>query len=243
MAEHDARTMEDPVAELAAILARLRGPGGCPWDREQTHDSLKRFLIEECGELLDALDEGDDRAIVDELGDVLLQVVFHAQIASEQGRFDLADVARSECEKMLRRHPHVFGGAVADTADHVVDQWERIKRDERGGAALPSPLAGVPRHLPSLHRAQRLQGKAEKARLAAPANESGVLAALRSRLDELEATPGVEKQAASPLLGEILFAVVQLCRLRGVEAEDALQQTLRAFERAASAKAKETTSP
>jgi MazG family protein len=221
-------TTPDAIAELAAILVRLRSPGGCPWDREQTHESLKRFLIEECGELLDAFDDGDDRAIMDELGDVLLQVVFHAQIAAEEGRFNLQDVARSECEKMIRRHPHVFGDSEAATAANVIDQWERIKRDERGGDTPGSPLRGVPRHLPALHRAQRLQGKADKAGIEQPLETGAALAELRGKLDELERLPATAPgDAATAQLGGILFAAVHLCRLRGVEAEDALQQILR----------------
>jgi MazG family protein len=221
----------DYVAELAEILARLRAPEGCPWDREQTHDTLKRFLIEEAGELLDAIDEQDDAAILDELGDVLLQIVFHAQIAAEEDRFNLQDVARSECEKMIRRHPHVFGDASVDSAEGVIDQWDVIKRRERGdNAPRSSAVHGVPRHLPALHRAQRVQSKAAKVGFEWPSVREA-LAKIREELAELEAAvaAGTPEDVAEEV-GDLLFAVVNVCRYEEREAEDILQQTIRKFE-------------
>ena len=146
---------------LLAIMSRLRGDGGCPWDREQTRESLKPYLIEEAYEALDAIDRGKPDAIVEELGDVLFQVVFHAQVASEQGEFTMATLLRRLNDKMVRRHPHVFAdGAVADASDALA-QWERIKQDERRAGGTPgSALDGVPGTLPALLRAQRLQAKA-----------------------------------------------------------------------------------
>lgn len=221
----------DYVQELVAILERLRGPGGCPWDREQTHDSLKRFLIEECGELLDALDDRDDTAIVDELGDVLLQLVFHCQIGKEEGRFCLQDAARSECEKMIRRHPHVFGDQSADTPAAVVDQWDRLKRNEERHAAKVSALDGIPRHLPALHRAQVALRKAGKTGFEWP-DLAGALAKVREEIAEVEeACHGGQREHIAEELGDLLLAVVNLCRWHQFEAEDLLQQSVRKFVR------------
>ena len=140
----------DYVQELVEIMARLRSSEGCPWDREQTHATLRRYAIEEAAELVDAIEDGQDSAIVDELGDVLLQIVFHSQIASEQQRFDLQVVAQRCAEKLIRRHPHVFGDAKVADATGVLVQWDQIKRNEKGGETSASALAGVPRNLPAL---------------------------------------------------------------------------------------------
>jgi tetrapyrrole methylase family protein/MazG family protein len=219
----------DYIQELVAILERLRGPGGCPWDREQTHASLKRFLIEECGELLDALDDGDDSAIVDELGDVLLQLVFHGQIGSEEGRFTLQDAARSECEKMRRRHPHVFGDTQAATSADVVDQWDRLKRDEERHARKTSAVDGVPRQLPALHRAQAVLRKAGKVGFEWP-TVAGAWAKVREELAEAEeACQSGDPGRTAEELGDLLLAVTNLCRWYHLEAEDVLQQGVRKF--------------
>lgn len=221
----------DYVNELVGILERLRGEGGCPWDREQTHRTLKRFLIEEVGELLDAIDDRDDRAMVDELGDVLLQIVFHCQIAREEGRFSFQDAARAECEKMVRRHPHVFGEASVSSPDAVVDQWEEIKQTERDGEAVASAVDGVPRSLPALHRAQKIQRKAAKAGFEWP-DLSGALAKVDEEMAEVKSALAAGDEAAViEELGDLLFAVVNVCRWRRVEAEDVLQQAIRKFDR------------
>src|SRR5690606_38513519 len=122
---------QHPLDPLVNVMAKLRGPGGCPWDREQDHHTLKRYLIEEAYEVLDAIDQSDDRALVEELGDVLLQVVFHSQIASETGRFDIDDVIEAITQKLIRRHPHVFEGAHAPDAEAVLQNWERLKQAEK----------------------------------------------------------------------------------------------------------------
>jgi MazG family protein len=219
----------DYVQELVAVLARLRAPGGCPWDREQTHATLKRFLIEECGELLDAIDDGDDGAMTDELGDVLLQLVFHCQIAQETGRFTLQDAARSECEKMRRRHPHVFGDTQAATPAAVVDQWDRLKRTEARHAAKTSAVDGVPRQLPALHRAQVVLRRAGKTGFEWP-DISGALAKVREELAEVEeACRAGDRARTAEELGDLLLAVTNLCRWHDLEAEDVLQQAVRKF--------------
>jgi MazG family protein len=172
--------VDDPFRRLVAIMARRRGPGGCPWDREQTHDSLRQYLIEEAYEVLDAIEERADDKLAEELGDVLLQVVFHAQLAAEeQGRFAIDDVCRAICEKLIRRHPHVFGDVDASDANAVLRNWEKIKAEERAaekargeknGREEPADdphgvgrlFSGTPRHLPALQKAARIQEKAAR---------------------------------------------------------------------------------
>jgi uncharacterized protein YabN with tetrapyrrole methylase and pyrophosphatase domain len=148
-------------------MADLRSPEGCPWDREQTHMSLRFHAVEEVYELMDSIEAGDDEEMVEELGDLLLQVVFHCQLAQERGAFDFETVARTMTEKLLRRHPHVFGNSEARTVDAVWAQWDQIKKSEKAGTAheRTSALDGVPRHLPALLRAEKLVKKARKAAL------------------------------------------------------------------------------
>lgn len=225
----------DWVAELVDVMARLRAPDGCPWDREQTHASLKRFLVEESAELLDAIDEGDDAKIVDELGDVLLQVVFHARIAEEEGRFDLSRVARHCCEKIVRRHPHVFGDRQAATAADVLEVWKEVKWEEQKQRGGPRPLAsaldGVPRHLPALHRAYKIQKKAARVGFDWPTID-GVMAKIEEEFAEVrEALARGDREAAGDEIGDLLFAVVNLSRFIDCEPEDRLRQTIRKFAR------------
>lgn len=220
----------DWVRELVDIMARLRGPGGCPWDREQTHASLKEFLVEESAEFLDAVDEGDDASMVEELGDVLLQVVFHCQIAREEGRFDFADAAREVCEKLIRRHPHVFAQSDVSDSAGVLRQWEQIKKVEKG-AGRKSALSGVPRHLPALHRAQKTQHKAAKVGFDWP-DIGGVVAKIEEELAEVkEALVSGDGEHAAEEIGDLLFAVVNLSRFQKRHAEDLLHGTVRKFER------------
>lgn len=157
----------DSIQKLVGIMTRLRGPNGCPWDREQDHRSLRWHAVEEAYELMDAIDAGDDRELEEELGDLLLQVVFHCQLARERGAFDLSKVADRISEKLIRRHPHVFGGLKVKNVDQVWANWEKIKRAEKHGTrrARPSALDGIPRHLPALLRAEKLVKKARRANL------------------------------------------------------------------------------
>lgn len=156
-----------PIAQLLEVMATLRSPTGCPWDREQTHRTLRFHAVEEVYELMDAIEAGDDHEMLEELGDLLLQVVFHAQLARERGAFDFARVCQNIVEKLIRRHPHVFGDADARTVDAVWAQWEQIKKVEKHGTRhhRPSALDGIPKHLPALLRAEKLVKKARKARL------------------------------------------------------------------------------
>jgi len=206
----------DPYADLASpgavarIAERLRRPDGCPWDREQTHESLRPHLLEEAYETLDALDSGDPDKLRDELGDLLFQIAIHAQLASEAGAFDLGDVARAIGEKLVRRHPHVFAGTAIEGGDLLV-QWEQIKRAERKDAAedgetQPSSIVdGVPRSLPALFAAERLQERAARVRLVPPRVQ------LPLDVDDQE------------FLGDLLFDLVAEARDRGFDAERALR--------------------
>jgi XTP/dITP diphosphohydrolase len=158
------------INELLRIMARLRAPDGCPWDREQDHRSLRWHAVEEVYELLDAIEAADDHEMEEELGDLLLQVVFHCQLAQERGAFNFENVARRIADKLVRRHPHVFGKVKVKDVAQVWANWEKIKRAEKHGTrhARPSALDGIPRHLPALLRAEKLLKKARRAKLAAP---------------------------------------------------------------------------
>jgi len=154
--------MNTDFNDLVALMAKLRGPDGCPWDRKQTAESLKPFLVEECYEVVDALDEGSPDKIREELGDLLFQIIFHARLAEEQKQFTINDVIRTNIEKMTRRHPHVFGDAALSTDKEVLANWEEIKKKEKGYTERRSILEGIPRHLPSLLRAHSLQERAAR---------------------------------------------------------------------------------
>ena len=217
---------------LLSVMARLRGEGGCPWDREQTRQSLKPYLIEEAYEALEAIDEGSTDHIMEELGDVLFQVVFHSQVASEQGEFSMADLLGRLRDKMVRRHPHVFGDGAVSNAKEALSQWERIKRGERGPEGEPrSALEGVPRSLPALLRAQRLQIKAGRSGFDWP-DWSGAWAKVREEVLELDraAAQGNAGQVREEL-GDLLFSIVNAARLLDVDAEDCLRQAAEKFTR------------
>lgn len=220
----DADTLES-LARLIDIMARLRAPGGCPWDREQTPESLRPYLVEEAYEVLEAIDHGDSDGVRDELGDVLLQVVFHAEIAAESGRFRLADVARAIADKLVRRHPHVFADVQVRDADEVARNWQRIKAEERraGGAASAGVLAAVPGALPALARAQQVGDKLAGAGFDWP-DLPGVLAKLDEERRELgEALRSGDRTAAAAELGDLLLTLTSVARHLDVQAEMALR--------------------
>jgi XTP/dITP diphosphohydrolase len=194
------------LEELIATLERLRAPGGCAWDRDQTHESLVRYLIEETYELVDAIETGDDAELIEELGDVLYQVIFHSDIAAEQGRFTLEDVAAHMNAKMIGRHPHVFGDRVAETPDDVMEFWEDLKREEK--PTRTSVLDGVPQAMPSLLLADKLIGKVGKAGTSA----------------ELAAEGSWETEDD---LGDALLRQVVAAKALGFDAERALRGALR----------------
>lgn len=206
------------LARLRAIMHRLRAPGGCPWDAEQTHASLVPNLIEEAYETVDTIQRGDHDHLKEELGDLLLQVIFHSELAEEAGRFNLDDVARGISEKLVRRHPHVFALSDAATSDAVLQQWDEIKRAEKGDEEQPY-LHGVGKGLPALLRAAKLQKKAAKVGFDWP-DEAGVFAKLREELDELEgAMKSGDSAAVDEELGDLLFSVVNLARFRKTDPE------------------------
>ncbi len=208
---------------LRKVVAALRGPGGCPWDRVQTHESLRPFLLEEASETLEALDGGDPSQLCEELGDLLLEVLLHVQIAEEAGEFALADVVYSVSDKLVRRHPHVFADATAETPEAVVEQWEELKREERGER---SALSGIPATLPALARAQAIQRRASRAGFTWESAEQA-WEALEEELRELRAAETPEEQRDE--LGDALFALAGLGRWLEVDAEEALRSTCGGF--------------
>jgi tetrapyrrole methylase family protein/MazG family protein len=207
---------------LVEVMERLLGPGGCPWDREQTHASLARYLIEEAYEVVEAIEEGDPDRLREELGDVLLQVVFHSALAARAGEFDLAAVMDSVAEKMINRHPHVFGSLQLSTSGEVLERWEGFKKAE----GKRRVLEGIPRHLPALMRAEKMQAKAARMGFDWPQVE-GALAKVGEELEELRRETDPHRRAAE--FGDLLFAMVNVARFLGVDPEAALQGTNQRF--------------
>lgn len=211
----------DPVTRLRYVVHRLRAPGGCPWDQEQTHETLIPHVIEEAYEVVDAIRSGDPDLICEELGDLLLQPVLHAEIASGDGSFDLDKVAAVLTEKLIRRHPHVFGECQADNSAAVLTQWDAIKRQEKG-IQKEGLLHGVGNGLPALMKAQKLQKKAARVGFDWP-DVTPVFAKIREEAAELEeAIAAGQAKAMEEELGDLLFSVVNLARKLGVESEAAL---------------------
>ncbi len=202
--EDEKYTFED----LCEILKILRAPGGCPWDREQTHQSIKHNVVEEAYELVEAIDGGDGKKIADESGDMLLQVVFHAEIGAGSGEYDISDVTDAVCRKLIHRHPHVFGDVKAKDSEEVLKNWDAIKRSDRGQKTITAELRGVSANLPALMRCGKLQKKAEKAGYE---------------------IPGIGGKYTEEALGKKLFELVKLCRENGVEPEVALAGYNEAF--------------
>lgn len=216
----------EALARAAAIMATLRGPGGCPWDREQTFDSIKRYTLEETYEVFDAIERRAWPELRDELGDLLLQVLFYAQMASEAGYFTLQDVAETLSAKLVRRHPHIFGDAVAEDPEAVVRTWEAIKRQEKGAQHLESSaLDGVPRSMPALQEAGKLGSKAAKAGFDWP-DATGLFAKLAEETEELRAEIVSGNHDALELeVGDLMFTAVNLARHLKVDPETALRRT------------------
>ena len=210
---------------LMKIVEHLRSPEGCPWDLEQTHQSLKRNLLEECYEVLEAIDLQDPKKLSEEMGDILAQVAFHADIAKKAGNFAIEDVLAQVNQKLVRRHPHVFGDVVVSDAREVERNWERLKEVEKGRS---SPAEGIPQETPSLAYAQLMQERVAKAGFEWE-EVSGVLAKVSEEVGELEKA-GNPDEALSEY-GDLLFALVNLARWRGIHAEDALRQANHRFKR------------
>lgn len=202
------------INDLLTVMAQLRAPGGCPWDREQDHMTLRFHAVEEVYELLDAIEAGDDHEMLEELGDLLLQVVFHCQLASERGLYNFEKVARNITDKLIRRHPHVFGDVKVKNVDEVWANWEKIKRAEKEGTKheRPSALDGIPRHLPALLRAEKLVKKARKAKL-------------------LSDEPKSVSHLSKTQLAQQLFDLAALAQKKGWHAEDLLRGTIKQREK------------
>ncbi|HVL39257.1 MAG TPA: nucleoside triphosphate pyrophosphohydrolase [Fimbriimonadaceae bacterium] len=214
--------------DLVYVIDRLLGPGGCPWDREQTHESLKRHLLEEAYEVLDAIDSGSAERLLEELGDLLLQPLMHAQMESLTGGFNIEDVARAIAEKLVRRHPHVFGDAEAATATEVLANWDRIKQQEKGEQP-GSILAGVPTGMASLLRAYEVSKRAARSGFEWPAFEA-VWDKLREEEQELrEALISGDRGRIEDEVGDLLFTAVNIARWAKVEPEEALRKMLNRF--------------
>ena len=227
------KRMGELFEELVGVMARLRGEGGCPWDREQTHASLKRYALEETYELLEAIDEDDSAAMREELGDVLLQVLFHSQLAGEDRRFAIDEVMTGLRDKLVRRHPHVFGDERATDAGEVLRNWEKIKALEKpkGGAQEHSLLASAPRAMPALARAQRVGDKAAGVGFDWPEVEP-VWRKVEEELRELWEAAGTGRaDRVEAELGDLLFSVVNLSRFLKVQAEEALAGAIERFQK------------
>lgn len=232
MDDHAMMHCKEPARQmerLRAIMHRLRAPGGCPWDAEQTHESIISNLIEEAYECVDAIRSGDTTHMREEFGDLLLQVVFHAELASERGDFTFDDVAAAISDKLVHRHPHVYGESTVGDSEGVLAQWDAIKRAEKGDEHRPY-LHGVGKGLPALIRAAKLQKKAAKVGFDWP-DESGVLAKLREEIEELQAEIDAgNDEAFAEELGDVFFSLVNLARFRQLDPEVIMAQANRKFE-------------
>jgi nucleoside triphosphate diphosphatase len=237
VAESSPRIKGEKFAELVELISKLRAPGGCPWDRQQTHESLKPMMLEEAYEVVEAIDEGDDEELIGELGDLLLQVVFHSQIADEENRFTVADVIERISAKMIRRHPHVFGEDIAQTAGEVLRNWEAIKeaelkekgkKDEDG-----SMLDSVSNRLPAVMEAFQMTTKVSRVDFDWP-DVPSVLEKLDEEVEELKQAVASERpnhQEIAGEVGDLLFVAVNVARLLGVDPESALKTSNRKFRR------------
>ena len=214
----------DQFNTLVGIIARLRAPDGCPWDRKQTHASLRENLLEECYEVLEALDEGDSSRLCDELGDLLMQIIFHAQIATEAGEFKLGDVLRSINAKLIHRHPHIFGTIKVKSAEEVTQNWQDLKREER--EADTSLLDSVPRQMPALGYSQEIQHRAAQAGFDWE-DVDGVIDKLVEEVSEFKGAESQEHRARE--FGDLLFTLANIGRRLGIDLETALREANRRF--------------
>ena len=205
--------------DFIRLIDVLRGPGGCPWDAKQTHESLRHNAIEEAWEVCDAIDEGSADHLREELGDLLMQVIFHASIAKENGGFDLDAISDEACKKLVHRHPHVFGSVKADTPEEVLTNWDAIKRADRGQQSVASAMDGIPRGLPGLMRSEKIQNKAAKLGFDWP-NVTGALDKLREEVGELqEGIDANDLENIKEELGDVLFSAVNVARFYDLDSE------------------------
>ena len=217
------------VYDLVEVIKALRSEGGCPWDIEQTHESIRKNLIEETYETIEAINKGDADMLREELGDVLMQVVFHAQIEDEKGVFNIDDVADENCRKMIERHPHVFGEINVNSVDDVLTNWDAIKRKTKGQKTTSQAIDSIPRELPALMRADKVQSKAAKAGFDW-SQVDGALERLSDEINELkEAIANGNKDEICDELGDVLFSAVNVSRFVKVDAEEALTSSTDKF--------------
>jgi tetrapyrrole methylase family protein/MazG family protein len=217
------------IADLLGIMDKLRAPDGCPWDREQDHASIRRNFLEETYEALEAIDTGDARLLQEELGDVLLQVVFHAQMEKEKGVFDFSGVCDGICRKLILRHPHIFGDVKAETSGDVLRNWDAIKRGEKNQTTAADTLRGVSKALPALMRSEKVQSRAAKAGFDYRETDEA-LNALRSGLPGLEeAVASGDRAAVHEKLGDLLFSAVNVSRFIEADAEQSLADSCERF--------------
>ncbi|MCF6148973.1 MAG: nucleoside triphosphate pyrophosphohydrolase [Candidatus Kuenenia sp.] len=215
--------------DMVELMEKLRGKDGCPWDKEQTHVTLKPYLVEETYEVIDAIDSGIPDKLKEELADLFLQIVFHCQIATEKNEFDINDVMKLCLEKMTRRHPHVFGDSTAATSDEVVQQWEAIKKQEKGYEERKSVVDGLPKHLPALQKAQKVQKKVAKVGFDWK-DINDVIAKVEEELEEVKAA--ISKKETKDMeeeIGDLLFSVVNLSRFLKFDTENILHKTIYKF--------------
>ncbi len=215
--------------KLSEIVDKLMSENGCPWDRVQTRETLKPYLVEECYETLEALDENDPEKIKDELGDLMYQILFHSKISEQKNEFGIQDVVKTISEKMIRRHPHVFEEASAETPDQVVDQWEEIKKTEKASSQRDSALSGIPPHLPALARSQKLQKKAAKCGFDWQKIDDVFLKLDEEIAEFKQAILSGDPAASTEELGDILFVLVNIAKFKKIDAEEALRQTNQKF--------------
>lgn len=222
--------VEEEFRKLVDVVAALRAPSGCPWDREQDHKSLRKYLIEESYEVIDAIDKDSPAKIEEELGDLMLQVLLHSQIASEHGEYDIAGVCEKIRKKLIRRHPHVFGEVDVAGVDDVLHNWEEIKSREPGREEITSAIGGVPNSLPALMRAAEVSKRAARTGFEWP-NMEGVLDKLREETAELEqAIASGDREKVKSEIGDTLFTIVNIARWAKVDPEEALREMLERFQ-------------
>ncbi len=220
---------EKSFQDLVELMRRLRDEGGCPWDKEQTHQSLKPYLVEETYEVIDAIDENDTDALKEELGDLLFQIFFHSQIAGEKGEFDIGGVMKACLDKMTSRHPHVFGEERLRTAEEVIKMWNKIKMEEKKDEEEKSVLGTLPKHLPALQKAHKIQKKASRVGFDWERVED-VIAKVEEELEEVkEAMVQGSYEDIEEEIGDLLFAAANLSRFLKVSPEEALHKTVKKF--------------
>ncbi len=227
--EHFSKKAGDEFAKLVETVETLRGPNGCPWDKKQNHNTLKKYLIEECYEVLEAIEHSSSSKLCEELGDVLLQVLIHSEIARQDQDFDISDVCQRLREKLIRRHPHVFGDIAVNGVDEVLKNWEQIKSAEAGYEDRNSILDGIPFHLPALMRANEVAKRASKSGFDW-SDISGVINKLQEEIDELKSemeSDNIDRTADE--IGDLLFTVANLARFLNIDPEEALRKSVSKF--------------